>query len=41
MISISIKEYKNKSKKVNSFKSNILEGFNGTKGVKGIKGLKN
>lgn len=41
MISIGIKEYKNKSKKVKSFKSNILEGFNGSKGLKGAKGLKN
>ena len=41
MINISIREYKNKSKKVNSFDSNILEGFNGLKGSKGIKGLKN
>lgn len=37
MISIGIKEYKNKSKKVKSFKSNILEGFNGSKGAKGLK----
>lgn len=36
MISIAIKEYKNKSRKIKSFESNILEGFNGTKG-KGIK----
>ena len=41
MISIGIKEYKNKSKKVKSFKSNILEGFNESKGLKGAKGLKN
>lgn len=41
MISIAIKEYKNKSKKVRSFESNILEGFNGSKGSKGLKGLKN
>ena len=40
MISIAIREYKNKSKKVRSFKSNILSGFSGSKGVKGIKGLK-
>lgn len=37
MISIAIKEYKNKNKKVRSFNSNILEGFNGTKGLKGAK----
>ena len=41
IIQIAIKEYKNNSKKVKSFDSNILEGFNGSKGVKGAKGLKN
>lgn len=41
MITIAIKEYKNKDKKVNSFSSNILDGFNGSKGSKGLKGLKN
>ena len=40
MISIAIKEYKNKGKKTKSFKTNILEGFNGSKGTKGLKGLK-
>ena len=40
MISIAIKEYKNKQKKTMSFESNILEGFNGSKGCKGLKGLK-
>ena len=37
MISIAVKEYKNKLKKTRSFDSNILEGFNGSKGTKGIK----
>lgn len=37
MIQIAIKEYKHKNKKVRSFDSNILEGFNGSKGSKGIK----
>ena len=37
MISIAIKDYKNKAKKVKSFNTNILEGFNGSKGSKGIK----
>ncbi len=37
MISIAIREYKNKSKKVTSFESNILQGFNGSKGTKGLK----
>ena len=37
MIGIAVREYKNKSKKVRSFESNILSGFNGTKGVKGLK----
>ena len=41
MIQIAIKEYKNKNKKVKSFESNILSGFNGSKGSKGLKGLKN
>ena len=40
MIQIAIKEYKNKSKKVRSFASNILENFGGSKGCKGSKGLK-
>lgn len=37
IISIAIKEYKNKSKKVNSFETNILAGFSGSKGSKGVK----
>ena len=37
MISIAIREYKNKTKKTRSFESNILSGFNGSKGVKGLK----
>lgn len=37
MINIAIKEYKNKNKKVKSFESNILSGYNGSKGVKGLK----
>lgn len=41
MIQIAIKEYKHKSKKVRSFDSNILQGFNSSKGCKGLKGLKN
>ena len=40
MISIAIKEYKNKSKKTMSFESNILSGFSGSKGTKGLKGTK-
>ena len=40
MISIAIKEYKNKSKKTMSFESNILAGFSGSKGTKGLKGTK-
>lgn len=39
IISIAIKEYKNKSKKLRSFDTNIFEGYNGS-GLKGIKGLK-
>ena len=41
MISIAIKEYKNKSKKTKSFETNILAGFSGSKGTKGLKGSKN
>lgn len=41
MINTAIREYKNESKKVKTFDSNILEGFNGSKGAKGAKGLKN
>lgn len=41
MISIAIKEYKNKKKKTMSFESNILAGFSGSKGTKGLKGTKN
>ena len=40
IITLAIKDYKNKSKKVKSFESNILSGFNGSKGSKGLKGLK-
>lgn len=38
MITLAIKDYKNKSKKTYSFETNILSNFNGTKGLKGIKG---
>ena len=38
MITLAIKEYKNKSKKTCSFDTNILSNFNGTKGLKGLKG---
>ena len=37
MITTAIKEYKNNSKKVVDFKTNILSNFNGTKGLKGLK----
>ena len=40
MIKVAIKEYKNTGKKVRSFETNILEGFNGSKGCKGAKGMK-
>lgn len=39
-INIAIKEYKESSKKVYSFETNVLSGFNGLKGVKGAKGVK-
>lgn len=35
MITLAIKEYKNESKKISSFESNILSTYNGSKGVKG------
>ena len=38
MITLAIKEYKNRSKKIYSFDTNILSNFNGTKGLKGLKG---
>lgn len=34
MITIAIKDYKNKSKKITSFESNVLSTFNGSKGMK-------
>jgi len=40
IITLAIKDYKNKQKKIKSFDSNILSGFNGSKGTKGLKGLK-
>lgn len=36
-INIAIREYKSKSKKVYSFDTNILSGYNGLKGTKGMK----
>ena len=38
MITLAIKDYKNRSKKTYSFDTNILSNFNGTKGLKGLKG---
>lgn len=35
MITMSIKKYKEESKKISSFESNILSNYNGSKGVKG------
>lgn len=40
LITLSIKDYKEKNKKTHSFDSNILSNFNGIKGSKGFKGLK-
>lgn len=37
MIMLAIKDYKNKTKKVYSFDTNVLSSFNGTKGLKGMK----
>ena len=39
MITISIKDYKNRSRKIYSFESNILSNI-GIKGLKGLKGIK-
>lgn len=41
MITTAIKDYKNSSKKIYNFDTNILSNFNGSKGSKGLKGLKN
>lgn len=40
LITIAVKDYKEKTKKVHSFDTNILNNFNGLKGSKGLKGLK-
>lgn len=40
LITLGIKEYKGKVKKISSFDTNILSNFNGSKGTKGLKGLK-
>lgn len=40
MISIAIKDFKTRSKKIYSFETNILKNFNGLKGAKGVKGMK-
>lgn len=40
LITLAIKDYKNKAKKINSFDTNILSYHNGLKGVKGLKGIK-
>ncbi|MBQ8892584.1 MAG: D-alanine--D-alanine ligase [Bacilli bacterium] len=37
IINLGIINYKNKQRKTTTFKSNILEGFNGFKGMKGLK----
>ncbi|MBQ8871650.1 MAG: D-alanine--D-alanine ligase [Bacilli bacterium] len=39
-ITLAIKDYKNRSKKTNSFDTNVLSNFSGVKGVKGLKGMK-
>ena len=37
-ITLAIKDYKKRSKKVTSFNTNLLQNFNGVKGLKGAKG---
>ena len=39
-ITIAIKDYKKRSKKTNSFDTNVLSNFSGAKGIKGLKGMK-
>ena len=39
-ITLAIKDYKNRSKKTNSFDTNVLSNFSGAKGIKGLKGMK-
>ena len=38
MISIGVKNYKKRTNKIHTFKSNILSGYSGLKGTKGLKG---
>lgn len=40
MITLAIKDYKSRSRKVRTFDTNILSNFSGVKGTKGLKGLK-
>ncbi|MBQ4634693.1 MAG: D-alanine--D-alanine ligase [Bacilli bacterium] len=40
IITLSLRRYKQESKKTRSFESNILSNYQGVKGVKGLKGLK-
>ena len=40
MITLAIKDYKNRARKIYSFESNILRGFSTNGGVKGMKGMK-
>ena len=40
IITLGLRRYKDESKKVRSFESNILSNFAGAKGVKGVKGVK-
>jgi len=40
IITIAIKEHKNKNKKTITFDTNILSNFSGSKGAKGLKGIK-
>ena len=40
LITMAIKNYKEKAKKIRSFDTNILSNFTGVKGAKGLKGLK-
>ena len=40
MITIAIKDFKRKQKKVSTFETNVLSNFGGAKGMKGLKGMK-
>ena len=40
MITIAVKDFKTRQKKVSTFETNVLNNFSGVKGLKGCKGMK-